>query len=132
MPALAQRSNTSSGPLAFWMRVFICPSFVFRFDHRDRPGDRVGERRPQNWAALRPRLVTFSRCRLAGGRARPLPGRRQRLPEGDEAVLDLEVAAGGQVLAETADHLPGRADAVGDVLMGQPLGDDPLTVALDG
>src|SRR5215813_7899422 len=47
-----------------------------------------------------------------GAAGLPLPGGRQRLPERDQAVLDLEVAAGGQVLEETADHLAGRTDAV--------------------
>src|SRR5512135_141364 len=80
------------------------------------------------------------RAKLAAGRngrcrchcnAR-LPARRQVLVQGDELALDADVAAGGEVLEHAADHFAGGTDAVGDLLLGQPLRNHLHTVPVRG
>src|SRR4029079_19304896 len=53
--------------------------------------------------------------------------RGRRLPrDHDPAAREGEVAASGQVLDDAAHHLARGADAIGDVLLRQPLADAPL------
>src|SRR6266540_7116482 len=78
----------------------------------------------------RDRRVAFAEAENSRNRAALLPSGRQLLQDRDRAVLDGEVAACDEVLHEPADHVARRADALGDVLLREPLGDDGSAVDL--
>src|SRR6185437_4499751 len=60
-----------------------------------------------------------------------LPARRQLAQNVDRMVLDGEIAAGDEVLHQLSDHVARRPDAIGDLLLCQPLGNRHSPVDLD-
>src|ERR1700674_764260 len=116
-----------------------------------------GDHSPSDVPTLAPRPCAMRRripapdCRTFTVLARPAPGprrvyqrgsgfcRRQSLParrwlfqDGYGSILDAEITACDQVLEQAADHVARSADTLGDVLLGEFLGNDQRPIALDG
>src|SRR5438876_6429113 len=84
------------------------------------------------------RSVGYRAVRRIRGEAREysanlwgLPARRQFFQDRDRALFDGKIAAGDQVFHQFADHVARRADAIGDVLSRQLLGNDLMAAVGD-
>src|ERR1700757_2879512 len=88
------------------------------------------------WKPRRPSVgrgcVKFRTTSPACRRAERLPAGRRLLGDGDDAVLDLDVAARGEVAEDPAHHVARCANALGDLLLRELFGDLQPAVVLDG